>query len=251
VRPDFSKVDAHAVAAAMGQAFFSLSLGVGTILTYASYMRKDENIFASGMGTAVSDLLFAIIAGFAVMPAVFAAGIEPGAGPGLVFDTLPFIFNKMGAGIPWLSAVIAIIFFVTILVAALTSAISMMEVGVAYLTEEKGMRRGSAVLVITAFAWTVGVLCSLSFGPLADVKLLGNSIFDFLDKLCSNWLLPAGGLLFTLFVGWKMSRADVYDEFTNGGTLKANVALFDTVWFLLRFVAPVGIVVVFLTNLFL
>ena len=157
----------------------------------------------------------------------------------------------MGAGIPWLSAVIAIIFFVTILVAALTSAISMMEVGVAYLTEEKGMRRGSAVLVITAFAWTVGVLCSLSFGPLSDVKLLGNSIFDFLDKLCSNWLLPAGGLLFTLFVGWKMSRADVYDEFTNGGTLKANVALFDTVWFLLRFVAPVGIVVVFLTNLFL
>ena len=157
----------------------------------------------------------------------------------------------MGAGLAWLSAVIAIIFFVTILVAALTSAISMMEVGVAYLTEEKGMRRGSAVLVITAFAWTVGVLCSLSFGPLADVKLLGNSIFDFLDKLCSNWLLPAGGLLFTLFVGWKMSRADVYDEFTNGGTLKANVALFDTVWFLLRFVAPVGIVVVFLTNLFL
>ena len=157
----------------------------------------------------------------------------------------------MGADIPWLSAVIAIIFFVTILVAALTSAISMMEVGVAYLTEEKGMRRGTAVLVITAFAWAVGVLCSLSFGPLADIKLLGNSIFDFLDKLCSNWLLPAGGLLFTLFVGWKMSRADVWDEFTNGGTLKANVALFDTVWFLLRFVAPVGIVVVFLTNLVL
>ena len=251
LKPDFSEVDAHAVAAAMGQAFFSLSLGVGTILTYASYMRKEENILASGVGTAVSDLLFAVIAGFAVMPAVFAAGIEPGAGAGLVFDTLPFIFNKMGVGAPWLSAIIAIIFFVTILVAALTSAISMMEVGVAYLTEEKGMRRGSAVLAITVFAWGVGVLCSLSFGPLADVKLLGNSIFDFLDKLCSNWLLPAGGLLFTLFVGWKMSRADVYDEFTNGGTLKANVALFNVVWFLLRFVAPVGIVVVFLTNLFL
>ena len=251
LKPDFSEVDAHAVAAAMGQAFFSLSLGVGTILTYASYMRKEENILASGVGTAVSDLLFAVIAGFAVMPAVFAAGIEPGAGAGLVFDTLPFIFNKMGVGAPWLSAIIAIIFFVTILVAALTSAISMMEVGVAYLTEEKGMRRGSAVLAITVFAWCVGVLCSLSFGPLADVKLLGNSIFDFLDKLCSNWLLPAGGLLFTLFVGWKMSRADVYDEFTNGGTLKTNVAVFNVVWFLLRFVAPVGIVVVFLTNLFL
>ena len=112
LRPDFSKIDANAVAAAMGQAFFSLSLGVGTILTYASYMRKEENILASGMGTAVSDLLFAILAGFAVMPAVFAAGIEPGAGPGLVFQTLPFIFNKMGADVSWLSATIAIVFFV-------------------------------------------------------------------------------------------------------------------------------------------
>ena len=251
LKPDFSKVDANAVAAAMGQAFFSLSLGVGTILTYASYMRKDENILASGVGTAVSDLLFAIIAGFAVMPAVFAAGIAPGAGPGLVFDTLPFIFNKMGASLPWLSAVVAILFFVTILTAALTSAISMMEVGVAYLTEEKGMKRPVATFAITAFAWTVGVLCSLSFGPLAGVQLLGNSIFDFLDKLCSDWLLPIGGLLFTLFVGWKMSRPEVYDEFTNGGTLKTNVVVFDLVWFLLRFIAPAGIVVVFLTNLVL
>lgn len=249
LKPDFSKIDANTVAAAMGQAFFSLSLGVGTILTYASYMRKEENILASGLGTAVSDLLFAILAGFAVMPAVFAAGIAPGAGPGLVFDTLPFIFNQMGAFIPWLSALMAIFFFVTILVAALTSAISMMEVGVAYLTEEKGMKRVSATLSITAFAWTVGVLCSLSFGPLSGIKLLGNSIFDFLDKLCSDWLLPAGGLLFTLFVGWKMSRSDAQDEFTNGGTLQANHAVFGAVWFLLRFVAPVGIVVVFLTNL--
>ena len=157
----------------------------------------------------------------------------------------------MGANIPWLSATIAIIFFVTILVAALTSAISMMEVGVAYLTEEKGMRRSTAVFIITAFAWAVGVLCSLSFGPLAEIKLLGNSIFDFLDKLCSDWLLPVGGLLFTLFVGWKLSRAEVYDEFTNGGTLKVNVAIFKTVWFLIRYVAPIGIVVVFLTNLIL
>jgi len=224
---------------------------VGTILTYASYVRKDENILASGVGTAVSDLLFAILAGFSIMPAVFAAGITPGAGPGLVFETLPFIFNKMGVAIPWISALVAILFFVTILVAALTSAISMMEVGVAYLTEEKGMKRLTATLAITAFAWVVGILCSLSFGPLSGVSLLGNSIFDFLDKLCSNWLLPAGGLLFTLFVGWKMSRADVKDEFTNGGTLKANTRLFGLTWFLIRFVAPVGIVAVFVTNLLL
>ena len=251
LKPDFSKITAGTVAAAMGQAFFSLSLGVGTILTYASYVRKDEDILASGVGTAVSDLLFAILAGFAVMPAVFAASIAPGAGPGIVFETLPFIFNKMGVSLPWLSAVIAVLFFLTILVAALTSAISMMEVGVAYLTEEKGFKRGGAVAAITGFAWVVGVLCSLSFGPLSGVNLLGNTIFDFLDKLCSNWLLPAGGLLFTLFVGWKMSRADVYDEFTNGGALRGNVRLFPLVWFLLRYVAPIGIAVVFVTNLVL
>ncbi len=248
IKPDFSKINASTVTAAMGQAFFSLSLGVGTILTYASYIKKEENIFTSGLGTAVSDLLFAMLAGFSIMPAVFAAGIEPGAGPGLVFDTLPFIFNKMGETLPWLSAIVAILFFFTILVAALTSAISMMEVGVAYLTEEKGLGRKKAVYVITLFAWTVGVLCSLSFGPLSEVKLLGNTLFDFLDKLCSNWLLPMGGLLFTLFAGWKMSKADVRDELTNGGT--CNRRVFGVVYFLIRYVAPVGIAVVFFTNLF-
>ena len=249
VKPDFSKITGQTVAAAMGQAFFSLSLGVGTILTYASYVSKEENILVSGLGTAISDLLFAILAGFAIMPAVFAAGIQPGAGAGLVFETLPFIFNTMGGSVPWVSAIVAILFFVTILVAALTSAISMMEVGVAYLTEEKGLKRKTATFAITAFAWTVGVLCSLSFGPLSQVNLLGNSIFDFLDKLCSNWLLPLGGLLFTVFAGWKMSRQDVRDEFTNGG--RCNRAVFGVVYFLMRYVAPVGIVVVFFTNLLL
>ena len=249
LKPDFSKINAGTIASAMGQAFFSLSLGVGTILTYASYVRKDENLLASGVGTATADLLFAILAGFAIMPAVFAAGIAPGAGPGLVFDTLPFIFNKMGAGVPWISAIVAILFFLTILVAALTSAISMFEVGVAFLTEEKGFSRSLATLMVALGCWIVGILCSLSFGPLSGVHLFGKSIFDFLDGLCSNWLMPFGGLLFTLFVGWKMSRQDVEDEFTNGG--KVNQKAFPVVWFLIRYIAPVGIVVIFLTNLLL
>ena len=247
LKPDFSKLDIHAIAAAMGQAFFSLSLGVGTILTYASYVHADENICVSGVGTAVADLLFAILAGFAVMPAVFAAGIAPGAGPGLVFETLPYIFNQMGASVPWVSALVAILFFLTILVAALTSAISLMEVGVAYLCEEKGMSRTAATLAVALFAWIVGLLCSLSFGPLSEVRILGNSIFDFLDNLCSNWLMPLGGLLFTLFVGWKMSREEVWDEFTNHGT--RNDSLFGVVWLLIRYLAPVGIGVIFLTSL--
>jgi len=249
LQPDFSKVGPGTVAAAMGQAFFSMSLGVGTVLTYSSYVSKDENILASGVGTAVSDLLFAMLAGFAIMPAVFAAGIEPGAGPGLLFETVPYIFNQMGVGAPWLSAIVSILFFLTVLVAAITSAISMMEVGVAYLTEERNVSRRRAVLYIFLFALLVGALCSLSFGRLSGVRILGNSIFDFFDKLCSNWLLPLGGLLFTIFVAWRMKRSEVYDEFTNGGRLKGAGRAFPIVWFLMRYVAPIGIAIVFVSAL--
>ena len=249
LNPDFSRLTADAYAAALGQAFFSLSLGVGTVLTYASYVKKEENLVASGVGTAVCDLLFAIIAAFAVMPAVFAAGIAPESGPGLVFQTLPFIFNKMGEGMPLVSAVVSTTFFLTILAAALTSAISMLEVGVAFLVDEKGMKRRTATLVLALSTWLVGVLCSLSFGSLSGIKLLGLSFFDFLDTLCSDWLLPLGGLVFTVFVGWWMSKADVRDELTNGGT--CNVKLFRGVYFLMRYLAPVGIVLVFLSNILL
>ncbi len=250
VKPDFSKITPSAVAAAMGQSFFSLSLGVGTILTYSSYIHKKENILVTGLGTVGFDLLFALIAGFAIMPAVFAAGIEPGAGPGLIFETLPYIFAKMGATAPWLSAVVAVLFFVTIVFAAFTSAISMYEVGVAYLVEQKHYTRYRATVVIFLATWTLGALCSLSFGPLADVKLFGLTIFNFCDRLTSNFLMTFGGLLFVLFVGWKMDRRAVRDEFTCGGTVRFNCVVFDAFWFLLRYIAPVAIVIIFLTNFF-
>ncbi|MBP5217893.1 MAG: sodium-dependent transporter [Bacteroidales bacterium] len=238
VRPDFSKLTPDAFAAALGQSFFSLSLGVGTMLTYSSYVSKDENLMASGAGTAVSDLLFAILAGFAIMPAVFASGIAPAAGPGLVFETLPYIFAKMGTGGLVLSAAVAIIFFITILVAALTSSISMMEVGVAYLSEEKGISRTAATAGIFIFAFVVGLVCALR-----------GSVFDFLDKLCSNFLLTLGALLFSLFVGWKMKKEDVKDELTNGGTLHTNVKLFPIIYFLIKYIAPVSIAVIFISGL--
>ena len=249
LKPDWSKLSIEAVAAAIGQSFYSLSLGVGTILTYGSYVRRDENLVASSAGTAVSDLLFAILAGFAIMPAVFAAGIEPGAGPGLVFETLPFIFNKMGGSVPIVSAVIAIIFFLTILVAALTSAISMMEVGVAYLCEEKGMSRPVATGLLFVIIWGVGILCSLSFGSLSGLKIFGCTIFEFFDKLCSNYLMVLGGLLFTIFVGWKMSRDDVRDELTSGGRYATRI--FPALWFLIRYIAPLAVLTIFITNLVL
>ena len=248
LKPDFSRITPSAVAAAMGQSFFSLSLGAGTILTYASYIRKDENILATGLGTVGFDLLFALIAGFAIMPAVFAAGIEPGAGPGLIFETLPFIFAKMGAAVPWVSSVVAVLFFVTIVCAAFTSAISMYEVGVAFLVEQRGMSRRKATVLIFLGTWTLGALCSLSFGPLADIKIFGQSLFGFCDLLTSNFLMTFGGLLFVLFVGWKMPKAVVQDEFTAGGTEPFNKAIFGAFWFLLRYVAPIAIVIIFFTN---
>ena len=251
LKPDFSKIDGRCSTSAMGQSFFSLSLGVGTILTYSSFVKKDEDLLGSGLGTAFFDLMFAMLAGFAVMPAVFAAGIEPGAGPGLIFETLPFIFAKMGTGAPLLSAIAAILFFVAVFVAALTSSISMVQVGVSYLMEQKGLSKGKSVAVIFLGTWTLGVLCSLSFGRLGSFHILGCSIFDFCDKLVSNYLMAIGGLFFTLFVGWKMNPQTVREEFTGKGSRRLNSRIYPAVRFLIRWVAPLGIIVIFLSNLFL
>ena len=204
--PDFSKITGKACAAALGQAFFSLSLGFGTIMTYASYVDKKENILFQSTATAVSDLMFALIAGMAIMPAVFAFGLNPQSGPGLVFETLPFVFGQMPAG-----GFVAILFFLALLVAALTSSISMLEVAVAYLVEEKGFSRVWACVVLFVVCWVVGAVCSLSFGPLSDVKIGGGNIFDFFDNLSSNILMTLGSLLTVLFVGWRLKKTDVYD----------------------------------------
>ncbi len=242
--PDFSKIDAKACAAALGQAFFSLSLGFGTIMTYASYVDKKENIMFQSTATAVSDLMFALIAGIAIMPAVFAFGLNPQSGPGLVFETLPFVFGQMPAG-----GLVAILFFAALLVAALTSSISMLEVAVAYLVEEKKFSRVAACALLFGICWVVGALCSLSFGPLSHIKIDGGNIFDFFDNLSSNILMTLGSLLTVLFVGWRLKKTDVYDEFTNGGTLSRNAKLFGVLWFLIRFVCPLAIIAIFISGL--
>ena len=242
--PDFSKIDAKACAAALGQAFFSLSIGFGTIMTYASYVSKKENVLFQSVATAGSDLAFALIAGMAIMPAVFAFGLNPQSGPGLVFETLPYVFSQMPAG-----GFVALLFFVALLVAAVTSSISMFEVGAAYLVEEKNMSRVAACVIIFGICWVLGALCSLSFGPLADIQIFGRTIFDFFDNLSSNVLMTLGSLLTVLFVGWKLKKTDIYDEFTNGGTLRTNVKIFGVLWFLIRYVAPVAIISIFVFGL--
>ena len=244
-RPDFSKIDAKACASALGQAFFSLSLGFGTIMTYASYVSKGDNIMTQSAATAISDLMFALIAGVAIMPAVFAFGIDPQAGPGLVFETLPYIFGQMPAG-----GLIAILFFAALLVAALTSSISMLEVAVAYLVEEKKFSRVWACITLFVICWVVGALCSLSFGPLSDIRINGDNLFDFFDSLSSNVLMTLGSLFTVLFVGWRLKRTDIYDEFTNGGTLSTNARIFGVLWFLIRYICPLAIISIFLVGIF-
>ena len=220
LKPDFSKLTMSAVAAAMGQSFFSLSLGVGTILTYSSYMREDENILSAGGWTAFFDTLFALIAGFAIMPAVFAAGIEPAAGPSLVFETLPVIFSRMGVVLP-------VVFFLAILIAALSSSISMLEVVVAWLVDQKGMRRSHAVLAVFGAAAILGCVCAAA-----------PRVFSTCDFISSNVLMMIGALVFALIVGWKMPRAKVL-EYVH----------FRFVYWLIRYAAPVMIVAIAVTNL--
>jgi len=241
LRPDFSKVTGHTFLDALGQSFYSLSLGMGIIITYSSYVSKEENLMVAGLGTSVCDLLFAYLAGFAIIPAVFAAGIAPGSGPGLIFDTLPFIFVEMGLKSPVFSSVAAILFFLTILFAALTSSVSLMEVGVAFITERRGWKRSTACLLLLLVCGVAGSLAALSFGPLAGVKLFNLPLFDFADSFASNVLLILGGVLSVVLAGWVMPRKAVFSELTNGGSLRRNVKLFPLVYFLLRYVAPVGI----------
>lgn len=248
---DVSALNPQTFAYAMGQSFYSLSLGMGTIITYGSYVSRKENILMSGVGTGVSDLMFAILACFAIMPAVFAAGIAPGAGPGLIFQSLPFVFAKMGAEIPAISAIVSIIFFLTIVVAAMTSSMSLYEVGVAYLVENTRIKRGAATALIFVGCGVLGVFSAMSFGPLSGVQLAGKGIFDLFDWLSSNILLIFASLLTVIFVGWVMKKNDVKAEFTNNGSLSLSGRLFGIVYFLIKYLAPVALAIIFVANFIL
>ena len=242
--PDFSELDGKAVLAALGQSFFSMSLGCGCILTYASYVKKSDSLLHHCTRTTFIDLGFALISGCAIMPAVFSFGVDPASGPSLVYETLPFIFSKMPGG-----NVIAIVFFTALIVAALTSAISLYEVVTVFLVEERHRSRKSAVLITLANTLVIGALCSLSFGPLSDVKLFGRIFFELCDEFASDVLMIVGSLLLVLFVGWKMKRADVYDEFIGGGANPGNDKFFPVAYFLIRYIAPAAILAIFITGL--
>ena len=238
-RPDFSKVTSQTFLAALGQAFFSLSLGSGMVITYGSYVSRKENIVSLSAQTVIADTVFALIAGCAIMPAVFAFGISPGEGPGLAFITLPHIFTHLPFG-----GFIAILFFLALLLAALTSSISVLEVIVAFCIEEFKLSRRWAVALSFTVLWVLGCLCSLSQGVLSDVKIFGKTFFDFFDFASANVLMLLGGLLVVLFVGWRLGRKVISEEIANGGKLHVPVWFIDTLTFLLRYVAPAAIVTI-------
>lgn len=242
LKPDWNNVTSQTILEALGQGLFSLSLGMGIAITYSSYIRKDENLSKAAIITIVMDLIFALIAGFAILPAVFSFGYQPDEGPGLLFVILPEVFAKMPLG-----SVFAIVFFIVLLIAALTSAVSLLEVVVAYLSEEWKISRKKALLLSGGALAVLGTLCSLSLGKLSGVLLFGRNIFDFIDSLTSIFFMPIGAFFISLFVGWKMKKQDVYDEMSNSGKLK--VRLFSLFLFLTRYFVPFAILLIFLNKL--
>jgi Na+-dependent transporters of the SNF family len=242
-KPDFSKLNSRVALDALGQAFFSLSLGMGAVITYGSYTRKDANILRLSSLTAVSDTVFALISGCAIMPAVFAFGMSPSQGPGLVFVVLPQIFASMPLG-----GLVAIIFFFSLLLAALSSSISLLEVVTAFMVEEWKMKRKTAVLTAFVVFFLLGAVCSLSIGPWADFKIFGLNVFDLFDKVSSNIFMMLGALFIVLFVGWKLGKVAAEDELTNQGSLKLPRPLVNVLMFIIKYIAPLVILIIAVGN---
>lgn len=250
--PDFSKIDGKVLITALGQAFMSLSIGIGILLTYGSYVKTKEDIVMTSISTGLIDTLFAIIAGLAIIPAVYAIAFMNGttpainAGPGLVFITLPGVFASMPGG-----NIIAILFFLSLLLAAITSAISMLEVVVAYFIEELHLTRNKAVSVSMLMIILLGCICSLSQGLLSGFTLAGMNIFDFFDVISSDVLITVGSLIMVLFAGWRIRKADFLDELSGHGASHVPAWVFRYVYFMVRWIAPIIIIVIMLSNIFI
>lgn len=242
-KPDFSKLTGNSILTALGQSFFSLSLGMAAMITYGSYIRKDDRLLKNSVSIAACDTLVAILSGIVIFSAVYAFNLDPAQGPRLVYVVLPNIFNCMPAG-----TVFAVIFFVLLAIAALTSTISLLEILVAFAVEELHWKRNVASWVSTLAVFIIGVFCTLSFGSMQNVTIFGNTIFDCADKLTSMFIIPMGALLTTLFLGWVIPKVEVKDELSNGGTLK--IRAFELYYFILRYLAPIAVTVILVYGFF-
>ena len=248
LQPDLNKVTPEVVLGAMGQAFFSLSVGVGCLVTYSSYFSKETRLVKSAMNVCIIDTMVAVLSGFIIFPTVFSVGIAPDAGPGLVFITLPNVFLLTFSKMPIAGYVFALLFYVLLLLAALTSSISMHEICTAFISEHFNKSRRTAATIVTVVCLVLGSFCSLSFGPWQDITFFGRGFFDLFDFTVTKFLMPLGGLLMTLFVGWYLDRKLVEQQLTNDGRIP--VRAMRPLLFLVRWVAPTGILVIFINELF-
>lgn len=247
LKPDFSKVTADVFLGAMGQAFFSMSLGMGCLSTYASYFGKDTRLGHTAMSVGLIDTFVAVLAGIIIFPAAFSVGIQPDAGPSLIFITLPNVFQQAFSGTPALAYICSVAFYVLLALAALTSTISLHEVSTAFLHEKFHFTRGRAATLVTAGALIIGIVSSLALGEWSSYTIGGMNFFDALDYLTAKIMLPVGGMFAAIFVGWIIDHQIVKDEATNYGTLRAS--FYPVYRFVLRFVAPVGIALIFVNEL--
>lgn len=247
LKPDFSKVTADVFLGAMGQAFFSMSLGMGCLSTYASYFGKDTRLGHTAMSVGLIDTFVAVLAGIIIFPAAFSVGIQPDAGPSLIFITLPNVFQQAFSGTPALAYICSVAFYVLLALAALTSTISLHEVSTAFLHEKFHFTRGRAATLVTAGALIIGIVSSLALSEWSSYTIGGMNFFDALDYLTAKIMLPVGGMFAAIFVGWIIDHQIVKDEATNYGTLRAS--FYPVYRFVLRFVAPVGIALIFVNEL--
>ena len=240
--PDFSKIDSSVVLSAMGQAFFSLSIGMGCLITYASYFGKQTNLQTTALQVTILDTLVAVLAGVMIFPAVFSFGIEPTTGPELVFITLPNVFEQLPFGNIW-----SFVFFVLLALAALTSTISLHEVSTAYVHEEYHISRKKAAVIVSIGVTILGILSSLSMGVLSSYTLFGLNFFNLLDFVTAKIMLPLGGMMICIFTAKRVDKLVLKEEVTNHGTIRFY--FFNTYAFFVKYIAPIAIGLIFLNEL--
>lgn len=246
-KPDFSKVTPDVLLGALGQAFYSMSIGMGCLCTYASYFSRQTNLLRSAVQIGLIDTFVAILAGLMIFPAAFSVGVSPDSGPSLIFITLPNVFQQAFGGMPVVGYVVSLLFYALLSLAALTSLISLHEVSTAFFHEELHIGRKKAALIVTASCSVLGAFCSLSLGGYEVMSFLGKTLFDIFDFVTGQVFLPVCGFLTCLLVGWYLPHKLVRDEFTNWGTLRGK--FFHIYLFAIKYLCPACILIIFLHQL--
>lgn len=246
--PDFSKLTSGIALSAMGQAFFSLSVGICCLCTYGCYFRKDVNLMSDSLSVAGIDTMVALMAGLIVFPAVYSIdGLDPDSGPALIFITLPNVFKQVFAGAPALAYVFSLLFYTLLIMAALTSTMSMLEMSVSIFIRKFKIKRPLACIMVSLLCFILGSGCALSFGVWSDVRLFGMTFFDLFDFIVAKLMMPIGALLICFFAGWVVDDSVLRDELTNGGAVRQP--LYGLYRFIVRYVAPICIILIFINEL--